>query len=464
MATHTTTTTEPENIALSSIRLKSLRNVSKASVTESVHQILENDRNTAAISVGSATSQVDPVADPINDKEIRRRGHIQFAALCFCLFLAGWNDGTTGPLLPRIQNNYHVNFTIVSLLFVCACLGFILGAFSNVFLTDRFGFGKTIVIGGVAQIIGYAMMAPAPPFPVLVIGFVINGFGIALQDAQANGFVAASEDRALMNFLHAAYGVGATCAPIVATQFAQLPRWSFHYLTSLGLSIANLIILAMVFKFRTQEELLEKNGHPPVETNNSQHSTMRQILTTPSVHLLAFFILVYVGIEVTIGGWIVTFIIDKRGGGSHSGYISTGFFAGLTAGRIVLHYLTRFIAEQHTIFLYSFLCIGLEITIWLVPSLIENAVSVSFIGFLLGPLYPAIMNQARNVIPRWLLTGSIGWISGFGQAGSALLPFITGALANKFGINSLQPLIIAAIALMIGLWVLVVPRARRRLD
>ena len=35
--------------------------------------------------------------------------HVQFATLCFVLFLAGWNDGTTGPLLPRIQSNYHVS-------------------------------------------------------------------------------------------------------------------------------------------------------------------------------------------------------------------------------------------------------------------------------------------------------------------------------------------------------------------
>lgn len=27
-------------------------------------------------------------------------------------------------------------------------------------------------------------------------------------------------------------------------------------------------------------------------------------------------------------GWIVTFIIDARGGGASSGYISTGFFSG----------------------------------------------------------------------------------------------------------------------------------------
>lgn len=36
---------------------------------------------------------------------------IQFAALCWCLFLTGWNDASTGPLLPRIQDVYHVRLT-----------------------------------------------------------------------------------------------------------------------------------------------------------------------------------------------------------------------------------------------------------------------------------------------------------------------------------------------------------------
>ena len=27
-------------------------------------------------------------------------------------------------------------------------------------------------------------------------------------------------------------------------------------------------------------------------------------------------------------GWIVTFILEKRGGGENSGYISSGFFGG----------------------------------------------------------------------------------------------------------------------------------------
>jgi hypothetical protein len=35
-----------------------------------------------------------------------------FATMCGVLFLAGWNDGTTGPLLPRIQEVYHVRVSI----------------------------------------------------------------------------------------------------------------------------------------------------------------------------------------------------------------------------------------------------------------------------------------------------------------------------------------------------------------
>ena len=48
-------------------------------------------------------------------------------------------------------------------------------------------------------------------------------------------------------------GAGALVAPLVATQFAQLRQWSFHYLASLGLALANTIALIVVFRFKTQD-------------------------------------------------------------------------------------------------------------------------------------------------------------------------------------------------------------------
>jgi fucose permease len=114
-------------------------------------------------------------------------------------------------------------------------------------------------------------------------------------------------------------GAGALCAPLVATQFAQLPHWSYHYLVSLGIAISNTIILVVVFRFKTQDgmsflsmflvdsyrstsECLEEIGQTIPEQGTSGDSTFRQILAHKTVNLLAFFILVYVGVEVTVGG------------------------------------------------------------------------------------------------------------------------------------------------------------------
>ena len=46
------------------------------------------------------------------------------------------------------------------------------------------------------------------------------------------------------------------------------------------------------------------------------------------LHIMVAFVFVYVGTEVTVGGWIVTFIIGERGGDARAGYVSSGFFGG----------------------------------------------------------------------------------------------------------------------------------------
>lgn len=52
---------------------------------------------------GSSTERNRAVAP-----EARKRLEIQYCCLCLALFLAGWNDGTTGPLIPTIRRYYNV--------------------------------------------------------------------------------------------------------------------------------------------------------------------------------------------------------------------------------------------------------------------------------------------------------------------------------------------------------------------
>lgn len=119
--------------------------------------------------------------------------------------------------------------------------------------------------------------------------------------------------------------MGAFCSPLVATQFSQARHWSFHYIISAGIAVSNTVILCAVFRFKRQEgegslflrvgihslwlpllELLMEIGQEPSEdafnTTPTSVNLYQQIFNIRVVHLLAVFALIYVGVEVTIGG------------------------------------------------------------------------------------------------------------------------------------------------------------------
>ncbi|KAI0332816.1 MFS general substrate transporter [Cubamyces sp. BRFM 1775] len=411
---------------------------------------------------GDETSSTAPAISAVQKAVHRRKSLTHFLALCFCVFCMGWNDGTTGPMLPRIQEHYHVGFALVSLLFVFNTIGFISGAFANIYLTDKFGMGKVLVAGSMFQIAAYAMLSPAGPFPLMCTAFVFIGFGLSLQNAHCNGFVASLKRHAhtKMGFLHGSYGLGALISPLAATQFAKSStHWSFHYIISAALYVVNMLILWTVFRGRPQQEVLEEEGESGTIEQTADTNKFKQVLGLKEVHVLSAFSLIYVGVEVTMGGWSVTYILERRHGSSSSGYIASGFFGGLMLGRILLLWLNKKIGERLALFLYALLAIFVEVTVWVVPSLIENAIAVSFVGLLLGPMYPILMNHSTTILPRWLLTACMGYIAAVGLAGSAILPFLTGLLASKFGIASLQPFVVSMMSTLIVIWA-VIPRAR----
>ncbi|TEB34190.1 MFS general substrate transporter [Coprinellus micaceus] len=375
----------------------------------------------------------------------------QYGTLCYTLFIVGWNDGSTGPLIPRMREVYNVGYTVVSVIFVLSCIGFIIGALVNVWLQNKLGFGKTLVLGCTMQIVVYSIQAAAPPFPVFAIFNGLNGVGLALQDAQANGFVGSlSRHRGTkMNILQAFYGLGGLVAPFVSTQFANMERWSFHYLVTLGLILINLTCQITAFRFKRLDEALKDGGEEVLsEAGGSEGGRFGQIMRNKNVHLLGFFMLAYVGAGVTIGGWIVTYIIEVRNGGPSSGYIASGFYGGITLSRVVLVPLNRWVGERRIQFVYIALTLAFELVIWFVPNLGVNAAMVALIGLVFGPMYPITISVAARILPRQVFLGGVGWIAGFGQAGSAAVPFITGAIAQKYGIKNLHPTVMAMLGVM----------------
>lgn len=84
-----------------------LESLPPKSADPSLHRVIGRAQSTSS-------SHVD--ASPINDaspEQLRKyaaKERLQFATLSFSLFMAGWNDGSSGPLLPRIQSVYSVRY------------------------------------------------------------------------------------------------------------------------------------------------------------------------------------------------------------------------------------------------------------------------------------------------------------------------------------------------------------------
>jgi len=287
-----------------------------------------------------------------------------------------------------------------------------------------------------------------------------------VKDAQANGYVASfsRNPESKMGYVQAAYGAGIFAAPLVSTQFAQLEHWSFHYLVSLGITLSNMLILFIVFHGKTQDECLAQLGQPEADKGSSRDSHMRQVLTMKTLHLMALFLFVHVGCGVAIAGWTVTFMVNVRGGGASAGYIAAGFAGGVTLGRITLIWVNKRIGENRGVYIYCLVAIGLQLVVWLVPSLIGGAVSVALIGLMTGPIYPLALNRAAKLFPPWLLTATMSWMAAMATVGGAVVPFLAGAISSKAGIKSIEPVILAMMVTMLFLWMLVPTKNPTRTD
>ena len=222
------------------------------------------------------------------------------------------------------------------------------------------------MFGALMQILAFLFEFFEPPYPAFAVSFTLAGMGnifqvnnihihkelqliISLLDRSRLHLRMASSqlfkrtlisNRAMyrLHMVHfyspipqsntdSSLGVGALAAPLSATYFAQLEtQWSRHYLVSLSIAISNMVILASVFKFQPQDgtfmahsEIRHRQSpliitvclrqageiHPDkIPGEEIQENKFSQLMKNKNVHLFAFFIMVYTGIEITIGGII----------------------------------------------------------------------------------------------------------------------------------------------------------------
>ncbi|KAL0932607.1 major facilitator superfamily transporter [Colletotrichum truncatum] len=415
-------------------------------------------------SIDSRGGDITPPADAHSELERwnspkANMGRLGFAFVSF--IIAGMNDAAVGALIPYLEKYYDLSYTVVSLIFLTPFAGYSVAAFTNARIHQKFGQRGVAIMAPLCHIITYVVLAIHPPYPALVVVNIISGFGNGLTDACFCAWIGGMDKaNTIQGFLHSFYSVGALIAPLIATSMvvtANLPWYNYYYFM-VGMSVLELVGLTVFFWQKTGAVYRAEHAHEDQEGGAGTRVALKSKVTW----LCSLFFFAYMGVEVGLGGWIVTFMLRVRNASAYaSGISATGFWAGQALGRAGLGFITERFGERLCITVYLGLCVGLQLLFWLVPQFIVSAVAVAFLGVFLGPLFPGAVMLTAKLLPKHIHVSAIGFAMAIGGTGGTVFPFIIGAIATSKGVGVLQPIILALIVVVALVW-LSFPRIQKK--
>jgi fucose permease len=252
---------------------------------------------------------------------------------CVIFFGMGMNDSAPGALIPYIEKHYDIKYAIMSTIFVAQAAGFLVSAFLTDSLSRRIGRSKSYILSGVIQAIGFAILATAPPYPVVVFVFFLEGLAFCVGLSITNVFCSnLAGSTVILGTVHGSYGIGGTIGPMIATALVSHGvLWSRYYLFTLFICLGGGLAAGWTFRNieaeSSQQLLRALHQNAATRNNNSGERYLLMALKNKTTIIGALFTFVYQGAEVSISGWVISFLISVRQGDpAKVGYVTAGFW------------------------------------------------------------------------------------------------------------------------------------------
>ncbi|KAF5647295.1 tetracycline resistance [Fusarium sp. NRRL 52700] len=366
------------------------------------------------------------------------------------------SDGATGALIPYMEKYYGIGYATVSLIFIGKAIGFIAAAVFIDMLRAKLGRAKLLGLGQVLVTLAYIPIICGAPFIAVVLSFFFIGFSVSVNVAIGNLFCGALQNGTFMlGVQHGTYGIGATIGPLVATALVTAANivWNEYYIITCVLG-ALTVALGMWSFWRYEQELSSAaRQRETAQVGDSMSNSIFFAMNLRIVFLGSLFIFAYQGAEVSISGWVISFLINDRDGDPSSvGYATAVFWAGITIGRFLLSAPAQRIGEKTFVYGLIIGAVAFQLLVWLIPNIVGNTIAVSVVGILLGPIYPCASAVFLRGMTRGKALTGIGMINACDSAGGAIAPFVTGLLAQAFGTFVLHPIVIFLFVIMMLCW------------
>jgi fucose permease len=392
--------------------------------------------------------------------------------------LVGINSGVSGVLLPSQMGSYGVDRAAIGITFFTSAAGFALAGFSTGGLIHRYSIRTTLTAGiGVYALAGL-YLASKPPFAVFVLAQLVTGYGTGILESALNVYLAALPGATtLLNRLHAFFGVGALVGPLLAAWILGFASWTVVWLVLAGCGVPLVTGFLAAFPGPAAEAEPEPAAEPPSEARGAPgagaaraaaprpEGLLGAALRDRGVQLGAAMLAVYVGLEIGVGNWAFSYLVQTRGlPSSLASYAVSGYWLGLTLGRFLISPIATRFGLSASSMMYACLA-GITVTAalgWLAPDAAVACVALGLLGFCLGPVFPTTMASTPRLTQDRLVPDAIGVINAASVGGGSVLPWLAGAIAQSAGMAVLMPFALVLGLAQFGVWRPIARRLRVR--
>jgi fucose permease len=346
---------------------------------------------------------------------------------CLVFLSLGMMTAAIGPVLPDLARQTGSDLATIGSLFTAIFFGALLAQVVSGPLGDRIGMGS-VVIGGVAILaIGTLGITLSRALPLTLALALLAGLGHGAVDLGANVLIARVFNHqavSALNLLNVFFGLGAFAGP--ATAGFALRTWGTG-LPALWVSVA--ILLGLL-------PLLIRVAIPMSGKGSSAASTaaVNGIYRSPLLWGLGLLILVYVGTENGMGGWITTYVerttplrIEQ------AALVAAGFWLALTAGRMVSAALGLRISS-HSLLTASLLAASLGglLLVFSAGEVFLTVMAVLVMGFSFGSIYPTTIALTTAVFDQGPGKAA-SVVAAMGSLGGMALPWLQGIILVRTG-------------------------------
>ncbi|MGG3641150.1 MFS transporter [Bacillus gobiensis] len=371
-----------------------------------------------------------------------------FLIIIYLAFISlGLPDSLLGAAWPIMHIDYGQSLETAGLLYMVIAGGTIVSSLLSGILIKRFGTGNVTFISCILTASALLGFTFAPSFIWLVVCCVPLGLGAGAVDSALNNYVAAHYKAHHMSWLHCFWGVGATAGPIIMSQFITgQGSWRNGYLTVAIIQFV--LVLVLLFTIPLWNRFSKNNQETKKDiVLPEQPEPQVNPLKIKGVKLTLIAFLFYCGVEITMGLWGSSFLVNSKGltPGDAALWVSL-FYAGITVGRLITGFVTMKVSNKMLIRSGQIMTLSGALLLILPFPVGFSLVGFMIVGLGLAPIYPCMLHETPARFGKENSQTLMGYQMAVAYSGTTFLPPFLGWVASYFSIG-IFPLFILVYAI-----------------